>query len=405
MITIASNSGTEQDIADAMVANGIKPEETAAPVVEAKPAEDKSKSVSAEAPGDKIPAETEDKSAAVTEPVKDKSQEKPPEEQVVAAEIPPEPKKEKAKGGFQIKVDKLTKTVDLLQSQLDAKEGNEARLRRELEEAQAELVKLKPPEPETSKELVRPKRPKLSEFEFDQDKYDAALEAYEGKLDEYHAAVTNKTVSDALKAENDTRSQKEQEERIARAEAEFHERRKKGESLYPDFADLRDALPEDAETLINRSPVVRRYIGMKSKEPVHLVRFLMKDFLENDEVEANRFMEMDDDDQLIAIRDLENQLIREHKKGAKEEAAETVVATAEPEKKPAKAVEAATPAKEKPKRAEVPDEPISPVGNSATAKGKDLNAQMQAASEVKDGKEFRRLLALQHEESQKTVRA
>ena len=395
MITIASNSGTEQDIADAMAANGIKPEDVAAPEKEAKPAEDKS--AESGEPGVKDPAETGKESAAVTEPAKDKSQEKPPEEQ---AEGEPQTEPRKAKGGFQIKVEKLTKTVDLLQTQLEAKDGNEARLRRELEEAQAKLAELKPAEPETPKELIRPKRPKLSDFEFDQDKYDAALEAYETKLDEYHAAVTDKTVSDRLKAENETRAKQEREQQTAKAVKEFEDRRNKSKEAYEDFDELMQALPATAETLVDRSRVVADYIQFKSKDPAHLIHYLMKDFLEGDEKEANRFMQMDDYDQLIAIRDLEAQLISEHKKEAKTEAEATATAAATgtvPEKK---APEAATPAKDKPARARVPDEPITPVGNSAAAKGKDLNEQMNAAAASGDGKEFRRLLALQQKEKQ-----
>ncbi len=389
MITIESNSGTEQDIADAMKANGIEPIAKVEPVVEATPAKEEKPAESTETPGEKVAAETEGKTVADPEPAKDKSQEKPPEEQVTAAEGTEG--KEKAKGGFQKKIDKLTKTVDLLQSQIDAKDGNEARLRRELEEAQAALVKLQPAEPEKPKELVRPKRPKLSELDFDQEKYDTALEEYEGKLDEYHAAVTKQTVDGALKAENETRIKGEREQQAAKALKDFEERRDKDKEIYPDFGDLVEALPADAETLVNRSQVVADYIQFKSKAPIHLIRYLINDFVNGDEAEADRFMKMDDYDKLIQLRDLENQLIKEHAKGAAKEE-ETPVVT------PKKAPEVATPAKEKQERAKVPDEPISPVGNGAGAKGKTLNEQMQAATEKGDTKEFMRLLALQHKE-------
>ncbi len=391
MITIESNSGTEQDIADAMKANGIEPVAKVEPVVETPPAKEEKPAESTETPGEKVAAEPADKTVAVPETVKtDKSQEKPPEEQVTASEETPEVK-EKAKGGFQKKIDKLTKTVDVLQAQIDAKEGNEARLRRELEEAQAELVKLKPAEPETPKELVRPKRPKLSDVEFDQDKHDAAMEKYEAELDTYHAAVTKQTVDGALKAENETRIKGEREQQAAKSLKEFEERRDKDKEIYPDFADLVEALPADAETLVNRSQVVADYIQFKSKAPIHLIRYLINDFVNGDEAEADRFMKMDDYDKVIQLRDLENQLIKDHAKGAVKEE-ETPVIT------PKKAPEVATPAKDKQERAKVPDEPISPVGNGAGAKGKDLNEQMAAASAAGNFKEFNRLLDLQGKE-------
>lgn len=406
MITLSTNTGTEQDIKDAMVANGIKPEETAAPEVkDDKPVEDKSKSAASEAPGEKVPAEPGKESEAATDAAKDKSQEKPPEQQAAETTKTPDTPdeaagKEKAKGGFQKKIDKLTKTVDLLQSQIEAKEGNETRLRRELEEAQAELAKLKPAEPETPKELVRPKRPTLKEFDFDQEKYDAAAEKYDADLDAYHAAVTQKTVADTLKAENEARAKQEREAQTAKAIKEFEDRRNKGKDVYDDYDELMAALPEKAETLVDKSRVVADYIQFKSKDPAHLIHFLMKDFLEGDEAEANRFMQMDDYDQLIAIKELEDRLIKEHKRDAKAKADEPAeaAATAAAAGPPKKAAEAAPPAKEKQPRAQVPDEPIAPVGNSAPAKGKDLQAQMEEAAAQGNGKEFRRLLALQQQE-------
>lgn len=397
MITIESNAGTEQDIADAMKMHGIEPE-VVAPVVEGeKPAEEK-KSAEPGAPGEKVPAEPGKGSEAVTEPAKDKSEEKPPEQQVTPPAETPEAKEKKAKGGFQIKVEKLTKTVDLLQTQLEAKDGNEARLRRELEEAQAALAKLKPAEPEKASEPVMPIRPKLKDFDFDQDKYDAALDEHEKKVHAYHAEIRANDKQEIIKAEREDRAREQREAQTAKAMKDFEDRRNQSKEAYDDFDELMTALPKEAETLVDRSRVVADYIQFKSKDPAHLIHFLMKDFLEGDEAEAERFMKMDDYDQLIEIKALEDKLIREHKKESKAKADEPAPVVETPPAK--KAAEVATPEKEKQPRAKVPDEPIAPVGNSAPATGKDLNEQMKTAAAAGDSREYRRLFDLQQKERQ-----
>src|SRR5689334_21758227 len=109
MIQIASNSGTEQDLKDAMIANGIQPEEVAAPTGEAKPEGDK-KSAAPGEPGEKVPAETGKESEPTTDAGKDNSQKEPPEEPVVTEPVVTEVKP-KAKGGFQAKLETKTRQL------------------------------------------------------------------------------------------------------------------------------------------------------------------------------------------------------------------------------------------------------------------------------------------------------
>lgn len=392
MVTIASNTGTEEDIREVMVNNGLQPQEPVKAEEPKEPVEEKVAPKSAEAPGEKVPAETEDKTAAELETAGDKSQEKPPQGQEPVVEGQ-EPKK--SKGGFQAKNEKLARQLNEARENLELERGDKTKLQARVDELAAEVAKLKPAEPDKPKELVRPKRPSMKDLEYDQDKYDEALGKYEEELDAYHAAMTDKKVSDSLNAVEEKRKKDDQDARTAKALGEFEERRKAGESAYEDYGDLVEALPKDATTLVDRSRVIADYIQFKSKNPAHLIHFLMKDFVEGDEAEAGRLEKMDDFDQLIAIKEIEDRLIREHKAESKVDKEVTTE-----EKPKAKAAEVVPPVEEKPKKVKTPDAPITPVGSSAAAKGKNLDEQMAAAAAANNGKEFRRLLALQEKEHQ-----
>ncbi len=84
---------------------------------------------------------------------------------------------------------KLLKQIDKLTGRLRTEEDKSGKLAEELEDAKAKLTGIKPTteaaEPEPAKAPERPKRPKLGDFAFDQEKYEAALETYDAAMDKY----------------------------------------------------------------------------------------------------------------------------------------------------------------------------------------------------------------------------
>lgn len=410
-VTLSSKTQSEAELTEAIVAAGDKPEvqgkekEAKAVVEEKKPSEapEKPKVEKPEGEGTKSASEEESDK-------QDKSQEKPQaddEGDETPVETKAEGDKPKSRGGWQRRLAEMTRQRETLEERYQDERGNRVAIQKELDELKAKMADVQPKdekEPEKPAELTRPKRPLLKEHDYDQDKLDVALDEYDRKLDEYTNAVADKKANERVAASEESRTKAEQDRKRVEAETAFHQRREKGKAAYEDFDDLAAALPDNSQTLIDRSAVVRNYVANKSKEPAHLIHFLMKDFLEGDEAESNRIMQLDDYDQLLAIRDLEAKLIQEHgKKGTKaapkvaDKEPEDVVVEDEP-------VEVKAPAKVAKPRVEAPEPPIKPVGSSATAKGKSLDEQMQIAADAGDSKEFRRLL-LQQQEEKRAARA
>lgn len=402
MVILSSKTQTEAELVGALEANGLKPEVEGAETVEAeKPAEgEKKTSEQPEAEEEKTEAEGSE-SADGTEPDEKKtSQEKPQGKEKTATESKVDGEKPKSRGGFQKRVDDLTRQKALVEDQLELERGSKVALQKQLDELNGKLTALQPKEPEKAPELVRPKRPTLKEADFDQDKLDGMLDDYEKKLDDYHATVADKKAEERVTAAEEKRKQETRETQIKAQETAFYERRDKGMKAYEDFGELAEALG-DSETIINRSSVVRDYISIKSKDPAHLIHFLMDDFVNNGGDEAERIEQMDGFDQLIAIKEIEDGLLKERGKVSREapkvvkpakDSEETEAEKPTPEDK--------TPAK-RTTRTETPDDPITPLGGSSVrAKGKSLDDQMREASEAGDSKKFRELFSQQQREKQ-----
>lgn len=394
MVTIASNTQTETEIVDALKANGLEPVETEAPAKEAKPVVEDNQSEPSGEPGEKVPAETEGKTAAEPDAAGEKSQETAPPE----GTTPKDKDKDKPKGGYQAKIEKLTRRIEEIQERLEEEAGSKSALRAERDELAAKLAELQPAEPEKEPDLVRPTRPKaprLKDFDFDADKFEAAQETYdqefakyEEDLDKYNAEVRAREREEDRRKDAEARQKQEQEANVVRTVEQFEARRKKEEHLYEDYAELRDALPANARTIIDESPVVLDYVMKESEHPVHLVHFFMKDLIENDGAEGERIAKLPPIKQVLEVAKIEAGLIRENKAASKEKSGEAGEAPA-----------AVTPAKELPKRVETPEEPIRPVGSrAATGGAKNLDQQMREAAERGDNKKFQELLAQQHRE-------
>lgn len=386
MVTITSDTEPKQDLKDALIANGLTVNEPAKTEEPVKPVDDKSKSEPEGAPGETIPAETKGEAPATTEVVEDKSQGTPQGEQ-------PKPiEKEKAKGGFQAKIDKLTAKAEALVEQLEEERGSKTVLQKQLDAVQAELAALKPAEVKADEGPVRPKRPKLSDVDFDQDKYDTLVDKYEGELDAYYAAVADNKAKEAVSGYEQTAAQ-------ARHQAEWLGRINEDKKDIPGYDDLIAALPDESVNPIKIPQVIAAYSEHKSKHPGHISAFLAKDYLENDGAELARLSKLDEFDQLIEIKAIEDRLVSEAKAAKKSATKEAEPKAAKVETKPVEPAPAAEkkpevvpPVKEQPKAKALDedDAPITAVGTRATGRPETMAELAERAAS--GDKEARKLL-------------
>lgn len=399
-VILESNTQTEEELVQALEANGYERAKEEPKADESKPAVEEKKSELPEKPKEEKPAAEGDKIADDQEsPDKDKSQEKPQEdkdkdqEDKEDKEVKGESDKPKSRGGWQKRLADLTRQRETLEDQVELERGSKASLQRQLDEVNSKLAELQPKDADKPAELARPKKPRLKDFDFDETKLEAAEEKYDADLDAYYKAVRDKELKDALTVERETQQKNDRERQVAQAQRAFEERRDKGKSDLPDYDELMAELPEDA---VNLTGVVGTYIENEAENPAILIHFLMKDYLENDGAELGRIMKLNDFQKIKAIVKIEDRLLSERSKGTKE----APKADKEPEPKKEATEEKKPPAKETPKR-ETPEAPIIPVsGGSRATKGKDYHAQLQAAADAGDGKEYQRIRALMKQESQ-----
>lgn len=402
-IVLTSNVGTEEDLRNAFIANGVTPESEPA---EVKPAEEPNKPEQKVEPGaDKGAAET----AAETEPGKG------PEGKSKTGE----PQEHKAKGGWQRKVEKQAAEIDRLRGLVDKYEGVETSpkyktLQAELEEAKGKLAELQPASTETKESgPVKPKRPEmptLDEFDWDQEKFAEATKKfkadqnkYDEDIEKYFDAITERKTQETLSRRDQEDRQRKAQEESDKVFNKFVTLKDQGAKDFEDWDEVMEAAPKNRPTIfinpVPNGPNTPAYdwLVLKAKAPADLLRFFAKDLAENDGVENDRFEAMDPIDLVVELNDLQRQLVADRKKAAKgtsaptEEAAPKV--TKEPEKAPV------TPRKE---IAKTPDEPLETVGGHASTQNNgDLNKLMAEAANRKDSKEFNRLLALQHEQNKR----
>ena len=398
MITVDTNTQRANEVLDAFKAHGYEPveEKKPEPKPEAKTTE------SAEAPGDKIPAEAAGGTDAPV--VETKTQETDP----APTQTTPEPKKNK--GGFQAKLEKLTSKVGTLQDELDAERGDKTRIAERLAAAQAELEALKgggtvkTVEPEKATGPVRPKRPEmpdLAEFDYDQDKYQAAMKAYrsnldkfDAELDEYHAAVADQKAKQAV-AEDKQKTQRAREEAAAiEMQNAFVALKDRDAAEYDEeeWAELVDNQPNWQEV----SPVLPGVI-MQSEIPGHLMMYLYQnpDELERISKMVDYKGEPNVLKQTATLSKIEDKVIAQRNGAA-------TGGQGQPEAKPVAAskVVVDTPPPAKPKqKVETPDAPLNPVGARTARSGStDYKTLQREASERGDTKEYQRLRALEHQE-------
>ena len=342
MVTMVSNTQSEQEISEAMTQAGLTPIVKAPKEPEAK-VEDKTEPAAEPVgePGEEIPAEPGDETKPALEAGKTETQES---SQVT------EPPKPKAKGGWQAKLEKKTRELDSIREELEQERGDKTKLREQIAELESQIAELKPAEPAKPEQPVRPKRPSLAEFDFDQDKYEAAMAEYDTQVEAYLRKVTEANVAKAL-ADADERRKQEAAVEATQAELRaFEQRRDESKAVYEDFDDVLAGIPKSAVTALD-SDVVRGYVAGKSKQPALLMYFFAQDYLENGGAESERILALDPYDQIIEIKEIEKQIEAQLKAGKSEVKPE---AKAEPEKK--------TPPARVTPPAKTPDSPITPVG-------------------------------------------
>ncbi len=354
MMTVDTNFGTEADLKAAVVAAGRTPvEETAVPEVVAEP--EKKITEQPAKPGEKTPvAAVGSESTPASEPG-----EKKPQESSQAA--PPEPKPT-ATHGFKSKAEKAQQLVDRLQQDLELEKGSKATLLAKLATAEAELAKLKPAVPAAAADTgpVKPKRPTRAECDYDDERYEAAMDTYDTSMDTYNQAMSQKAVSDALVADRAKQHKDQMEAQQNAAFNQWVERRDTGAQRYPDWQETFEALPEDADFPPDSAA---RAAVLESENTADLMYYFAKDVLENDGKELQRVSKLGPVAQVREITRLEQKLASQHENPVVETAPAAAVApVAEPAKPPEK-----VPAK--PKQPAVIVEPIETVGSHSVGTG------------------------------------
>lgn len=405
---LESNTATVEEMKENLIALGFEPDEVQVKgVSDRKPAEEEGKKP--EEPGKlgEKPAEaTGTEAAEATGAPKDKVQEPP------AVETEEETaKKEKAKGGWQRQVEKKTAENERLRDKLDEEVGDKTRLKAKLEQAERELAELKAGKPaeEPKKDAgpVRPKRPELPElkaFEYDADKFEAAMKdhrkaevKYDDEMTTYFETVAEQKAEQRVEAENKKRAAEAEENRRIEIENAFVDRRDKDKVGIPDWDEVFASIPEDANMPIADAVSAMGYIKYDSEHPALLYHFLFKDFLENNGAEGERIAALRPARQIIELKKIEDRLSAER------------TAKAEPPKKeePPKAAAEKTP--EKPKQQpRVPDDPIDPVGGNrvvADPNIEGLHKQIDEAGRAGDYRKVRALMDKLEEQNKKAKTA
>lgn len=355
--------------------------------------------------GDKSAAATGDEPKAGTEPVK--SQEPP------AGETEEEKTKrleKTSKGGFQRQIEKKTAQIDSLKDQLDEERGDKTRLRDQLAQLKGQLEELKGGAPASTEEPkdkgpARPKRPdmpELSEFDFDAEKFSAAMKdyrksaaKYDDDLDVYFQAVAEQKADQKVAADNERRATEGRNAEAVKLENAFVGRREEGKALIEDYDDVMGTIPSTDVTFFDRDipaegmlSVAAHYVKFESDAPAELLYYFAKDHSENDGAEGERLLALSPTKRVIELRKIEERLVQER-------AALNAPPAKREEPKPATPPAAReTPAPPKPAR-KAPDDPIDPVGaHGVSGSPGDLHQQLDKASQAGDAREVRRIREL-----------
>lgn len=391
-VILTSNTATPEELSQALAAKGYTPSE--APKTEEKaeasatgeaPVEGKEHSETDPPKADEKKPEGETKTESLESGKEDTNRES-------ATDGKPEDGGKKSKGGFQAKLEKQTKEIARLEEKLSEERGDRRRLEAQLEEARAKLAELQEPKQEEKREenkevdLVRPEMPVLSdpEFDFDQEKYDAAMKEYPAKLEAYFNQQNERRLRQEAKERNEAEQKKAKETAAEAAAREFHTRVQDGAKDIPDYEEVLASVPADAPSLLDNSQAAETYIAQVSQNPAALLHYLMKDLADGDGAENQRIAKLAPMQQVIELSRIEERLAAAKGKSP---------AAAEPPKK--EEPKARTEAKEESKPKKAPEAPIDTVGGRQHSAEIDFKTELQKAAEANDPKRYRELRAMQ----------
>jgi hypothetical protein len=352
-VTLTSSTQSPEEIKEALKANGYEVEDS-----KVEPAGD-GKSEQSGKSGDTSATAKTGESDSASDPEKKESQETQAEGDKKPLAEEPTKRERPGRHDFKSKIQKQEERILKLADDLDLERGDRRRLQQKLEEALAELQTLKggsTDKPKVDEGPVKPVRPVLADFEFDQEKYDLALQKYDDELVAYTKAMAVKEVAEEQAKQEQARIAKEAKETQAREVQAFRDRCQAEIHLLPDYEDLAEAMPTEAVPVGEGTEDAIR----ESDHPALLIHYFMVDVVDNGGVESKRFREMSHAKQIREITKLEQQLV------AKLEKTAAAAPKEEPPAKPAVVTDAQqpekTPARQRP-QAKVPEEPIEPVGS------------------------------------------
>ncbi len=356
MITLTSNSASPEELKQVLIDKGIVPDDESAVVPSDKPSE----SDKAPSPGESPSGAPKDKTAPATE-----EGETPQGKQAAEPAVPAEPKPE---GKFEPRRKQLEKQVARLHEDLELERGSKTALQDKIKAMEAELATLKPAEadkPKVDDAPVKPTRPKRADFDFDDDKYEAALDAYDSEVVAYNEALNKRIITQELAARDEKAKVDAQKAEADKVFSSFVQRRDEGAKQIEGYAELRKAagdykLPDEVEL----------HMIELSQHPAAFIAYFDRDQVENDGKELARIAALPPRFQIHEMAKLELQLASGAKKNPKPAADPPVPAAAAPvvdEAKPA-TPEVIPPAKPKLKPEDAPIEPLGgrTAGRNAT---------------------------------------
>ncbi len=256
----------------------------------------------------------------------------------------------------------LERQVARLHEDLDLEKGSKKTLQEKLDAATAELAKLKPAEVPVAKieELVRPKRPTKADADYDEEKYEALMDAYEVERDEYTRKMVQRETEEARAKDEKQRKEREDTAAVAKAEQDFVGRLQEDVKGIPDYDDVVAEFNEATDGREIEVPkTIETFIQISAEHPGQMMHFLLKDYLQNDGKELARLAALNPYVQMRELTRLSDRLEKEYAGTTTAASAGSPVVDVPPAAAPAKAPESPVKPKITPK---VHEDPITPVG-------------------------------------------
>jgi hypothetical protein len=353
MVTLTSETQSPEEMAQAFEHFGYKPkvegdksEAEKPPVSETQvePVETKSDKTG-EPGGDKTPVETKPETVAAPEPAKDKKQETPQEDKA-EPKVDEVTEHKKATDGFKRKLEAKVAELGRTREELEAERGDKSVLRDRIKALETQIEDLKPKDVKPT-EPVKPKRPTRAQFEFDDDKYEAAMDAHDTAMDAYNKQVNELAITKALETAAEKSATEEAQRKSDAAYAAFEKRRdaeKNSDAAdLADWNDVRDkilAMPGKPLTIFEASDAASAFVAGEADNPAGVIHYFAKDLVETGGEESARVAALNPLAQIKELTKIDDRITAQRKasKKAPEPKAEVKPepeVKVEPEKPPA----------------------------------------------------------------------